>query len=457
MSLPVSASIPSCDSIQSLFGTLAPPELFARLRERFGLHDQGIYVAPVVIWLMMWQQLRSRTLAEAVQQVVLGEPRGLLPPHKRVCKGTVSSNTGAYSEGRRKLPREVVEEVFDHVFQEALKRSPGAGLAARAYLLDGSALRLPHTPELVRQFPPTSNQHGPSHWPLLRVAVGHNLANGAAVLPQWGPLNGKQAVSEQSLAEKIMGRLPRRSILVADRNFGVFSIAWGAQCGGHHLVVRMTKARAQRLMGGTLPKRNAEREVTWTPSREDRRQHPEIPADAMVHGRLIIQHVRRHRQVIVLYLFTTLDLPAEQIVELYGWRWNIETDLRSLKQTLNLEQLRCKSPAMVAKELMTAVLAYNLVRVVQGAAAQWAGVPCRQLSFAHAQAVVHTWLPRLLAATSPEEFHTLMQRMLRAVAYGKLPKRKRRRCYPRAVWGRPQVFPRRKAAKKASRSTYGKK
>ena len=32
-----------------------------------------------------------------------------------------------------------------------------------------------------------------------------------------------------------------------------------------------------------------------------------------------------------LYFFTNLDLPPKQILELYGYRWNIETDLRSLK------------------------------------------------------------------------------------------------------------------------------
>jgi hypothetical protein len=31
-----------------------------------------------------------------------------------------------------------------------------------------------------------------------------------------------------------------------------------------------------------------------------------------------------------LYFFTSLDLPAQQILELYGYRWNIETDLSAL-------------------------------------------------------------------------------------------------------------------------------
>ena len=37
-----------------------------------------------------------------------------------------------------------------------------------------------------------------------------------------------------------------------------------------------------------------------------------------------------------LYLFTTLALPFEEIVALYGRRWSVETDLRSLKRTMQL-------------------------------------------------------------------------------------------------------------------------
>jgi len=440
-----------------MFLQCAPPEFFTQLKQEFGLHDQGIYTMPVAIWLMVWQGLCGATTAEAVQQVVLGEPRRLLSAHKRLVEGTVSSNTGAYSVARKALPRQVFEKVLDRVFQQTLKSSPEAGWASRVYLLDGSTLSLAHTPELAQAFPPTWNQRGASHWPIIRVVVAHSLVNGAAVLPQWGPMNGKRAVSEQSLAETLLGRLPRQSTLVGDRNFGVFSVTWAAHRRGHDVIVRMTKARAQRLYGGTLPKRNADCWISWTPSRDDRRKHRELPADAAVHGRLIVQHVRRYRQTIVLYLFTTLELPVEQIVELYGRRWYIETDLRSIKHVLKLERLHCKSPEMVAKELIAGILAYNLARAVQTAAAQWSGVPCRLLSFAQVLAVTKAWLPRLLAVASPDEFGALLEPMLRAVAQCRLPKRKRRRRYPRAVWGRPQVFPRQKPRKTRGGRSYGKK
>jgi len=439
-------NLPFCDSLRQLYQRLVPPDFFDQLQQEHPWSNRGIYLPPLVLWLMVRQQLYGNgTLAEGVEQVMLGQPRDLLPQHKRIRDGTVSSNTGAYSQARKRLPLEAVEKVSRRVFDEVLKTSAEEGLASRVYLLDGSGILLSHTKELVDDFPPATNQRGLSHWPVIRVVVAHNLANGAALQPCWGPMFGKKAVSEQSLAEQLMDQLPPQSVVVGDRNFGVFSIAFATQSKGHHVLVRMTKARAQRVWGGSLPTSNGDREVEWVPTRDDRRRHPHFPADARLRGRLIVWHVQRHGQIVVLYLFTTLPLPASEIVELYGRRWNIETDLRSLKQTLHLGQLRSKSTKMVAKELISGVMAYNLVRAVQIAAAQSAGLEPRELSFSQVQIVVNTWLPTLLAATSAEQFHQAFQRMLRSAAQHKLPKRRRRRGYPRAVWGRPQVFPRRKA------------
>ena len=59
----------------------------------------------------------------------------------------------------------------------------------------------------------------------------------------------------------------------------------------------------------------------------------------------------------------------------------METDLRSLKTTIRLHNLTAKSNAMMEKELLIAITAYNIVRAVMGWAAQQAGSSTRSLSF----------------------------------------------------------------------------
>jgi hypothetical protein len=147
----------------------------------------------------------------------------------------------------------------------------------------------------------------------------------------------------------------------------------------------------------------------------------------------------------ILYFFTTLQLGVEQILQLYGQRWDIETDLRSLKQTLNLQMLRCQSVDMVAKELVLAVVGYNLVRAVMNVAAAQNNLDPRRLSFSRSQDVVNAALPGLEVARTQKEYEAGVLKMLRLVASCKLPDRSRRSATPRHVWGHSCKFPRRKA------------
>jgi len=51
-----------------------------------------------------------------------------------------------------------------------------------------------------------------------------------------------------------------------------------------------------------------------------------------------------------------------------------------LKGTLQLEQLTCTSPNMIAKEIHAAMITYNLVRAVMYAAAAQSGIAPRRYS-----------------------------------------------------------------------------
>jgi len=257
---------------------------------------------------------------------------------------------------------------------------------------------------------------------------------------------GDQAVSEQALAETILERLPEGSIGVMDRNFGVFSVAWYAHARNHPIVVRLTDVRARSLLGGKLPPQT-DQWIDWKPSRWDRSAHPNLPADACIRMRFIATRVLRKGKVIQLYVLTTLELPVEPIVELYGFRWNIELDLRSLKQTVHLHSLRSTTPDMADKELVLGVTAYNFVRAAIYAAAQAANLNPRQISFSRAQDVVNACLPNLRAARSEQEYTLQLEDMLRRIAQCKLPPTSHRPSYPRAIWLRSNSFPKRKPVK----------
>ena len=317
------------------------------------------------------------------------------------------------------------------------------GWSRRVFILDGSSLEMPHTAELVKAYPPDLK----SHWPVLRLLVAQELTTALAQRPCWGPMYGPEAVSEQGLTEQLLDQLPRDSVLMGDINLGVFSVAFAATQRGQDVLLRLQPNRAGVVGRGLSLQSGLDQQVCWQPSAYERKKHPDLPADACVRGRLIVQQVTASDgSSVTLYLFTTLQLTVQQLLQLYGQRWNVETDLRSLKRTVDLQVLHCKSADMIAKELVLAIVGYNLVRSVMNAAAVEYNLDPRRLSFSRSQDVVNAALPGLDAAITLAEHQTRLRRMVQLVASCKLPDRRTRRSLPRQVWGHGCKFAKRKVA-----------
>jgi hypothetical protein len=410
----------------------------------------GIYSLAVVIWLMIYQRLNSkRTLSAAVQFLARQAPEWRHKGSRAIPGGEISTRTGGYCRARLKVPKLVVTDVCDHILEQllGLMREELPDVERPMFIIDGTTLRLQHRPELVRAFPPGSNQHGENHWPTMLLVAFHDVHTGLALRPSWGPMYGKQAVGEQKLAADALQRLPADAIVLADADFGIFAFAHMVEQTQRSMIFRLTTARAQKVLGGVSLRPGRRRQVKWEVSRWDRSAHPDLAEGAVVKGWAVACRNPGRRDEI-LYFFTTLDLKPKRILNLYGLRWNIETDLRSLKRTVDLHQVNSKSQAMVEKEVLMAICAYNVVRAVQYLSASRAGLAPRQLSFSTAQDAVMAAWPYLQRAANSAEFHQEVQRLIIVVAQSRLPQRSHQRSYPRATWGQGGHFPHRHAAGK---------
>jgi hypothetical protein len=404
-----------------------------------------------VLWLLAAQRLSGgASLETAVLELLRGLPASFWPhPCKRIRQWresdkTPSSNTGAYNQARQALPLSLVQKSCDRIFQQLVAQMapPAPEGATRAFILDGSSMRCAHTPELCKTFPPGSNQHGESHWPLIRILVAHELESGLAMRPEWGAMHGEKAVSEQALLDTAIVRLPDGSTVIGDANFGVFSVAYAATKRGHPVLLRLSTPRAQKLAGEPL-RDGIDRRVVWKPSREELKAHPELPEDASVSGRLLVRKVQPNNggPAFLLAFFTTLSSSVDEIYELYGKRWAIETDLRQLKQTLGLDQLTCSTPDMVAKEIEMGITAYNLVRAVIGLASQQSGIPPRGYRFTKVRHILRIFGPALANAPDQQAAQRILDQIMTYVQQSRLPRRKRKRpSYPREVWKRGETF-----------------
>lgn len=410
----------------SLLDEILPPRWYDEAALALGLAPDGapLYRRAAVCRLMVWQRVQGgASMREAVAALLAPGP-----------EGGGSPATGGYSRARSRLPAALAREASDAVLERLGGGTPGD------WLLDGTSFRAPAEPPVSRAFPPAANQHGRSHWPQVKAVAAVRLDTGLCARPEHGPMHGPGAVSEQALASRLLRRLPPGSRVVGDRNFGVFQTVWDCRRAGLVPLVRLTLARARSLCPplpwGTQPR------VVWKPSRADRQGRPDLPADAAVEGRLILRRLVRKGRVVELALFTTdLGGDPEEAAQTYGRRWEVETDLRSLKATLAAECLSARSPEVLEKELALASAAVNLVRSLMAEAAKEAGLEPRRLSFCGALALV-----RAFGAPGGSLGPEAARRFMRLLAKQRLYDRRGRASPERAVWPRPRPYPLRKAA-----------
>jgi hypothetical protein len=279
----------------------------------------------------------------------------------------------------------------------------------------------------------------------MHLALAHELTCGMALRPEYGAKFGPQAVGEVPLARPLLRRLPERSIVLGDRNFGIFAFAWEATQAGHTALLRLTRKRFESVRKKGQAVGPGRWEVTWRPSKKERKQHPGLPEDAQVRGWLICQEIDHpSKGKVQLYLFTTEGLSNEQACAVYRQRLHVETDIRDLKRTLLLASLQGKGVAMVKKEVVLATVAFNLVNQTRRLAARRAGVAPRKLSFKGVWSILKTLSLSLLCNSDPSAWQQEFERALAAAAQRKLPNRKKARQYPRVAYMRRRNFPPRK-------------
>lgn len=410
---------------QQVFDSDGPPD------------SKMVYTNGVTLWMLILQRLgNGQSLSEIVTQVFQNE-RDLLPDNKRVREGRLSDNTGAYAKARKRLPRELIHRFSEQVCNYLGSISEPIFDGRRVFILDGTTITLPPTPALIKAFPPATNQYGTSVWPVAMLMVANEMQSGCALLPQVDPMYGENRSSEAKQAKQLIDQLPVNSIVLADSGFGIFSVAHACTNTGHDFLFRLsaTRFKALRRQAELIDQgaKHKSYRLKWTPSVKDRSSNQELASDASID---VVIHEVTVENGRLLYLVSSLEVEAASVAKLYSYRYDVEFDIRDLKVTMDTENIRAKSVAMVEKELLTSIVAYNLVAQFRRQAAQLAKVKPRRLSF---QGVWTSFRFGLLLKEPKTfvEWMRLYSDALNRAGKRKHPNRKEPRDYPR------QAHPRR--------------
>jgi len=354
----------------------------------------------------------------------------------RVC----SPNTASYCNARSRLHTSVLRTLAKRTAQElqACVADAWKWNGRSVFIADGSNVTMPDTADNQASYPQPPTQQPGLGFPLARITVLLSLATGACHDLAIASYQGK-GTGETTLLRRMYGALKPGDVVLADALFDNYFLVSELCDRGIDLVAR---AQHRRVGSQTVESRADGNILVWhRPNKphgmkgEQYRSYPktllmrEVPVDARDRNNRVEQF-----HVITTILDASVD--GGQIGSLYERRWEGEVDIRSIKSTMRMDILRCKTPEMVHKEIWTHLLAYNLLRTAMAVAADENGIEPRVVSFKGAKQALTAFAPKIEAAR-PEARAALIDAMLKVMAYHRVGDRPGR-WEPRAQKRRPK-------------------
>ncbi len=424
------ASVLDGESIQRIFreeGTL------------FGQED--IFSTQMVLWAFLAQTLRDGK-GVACSAAVADIATYLLQTGQRPPSG----DTGDYCRARAKLSLTALQRLVResaHQLEGQIDRS-WLWKGRHAKLVDGFTFTLPDTPENQAVFPQIGAQRPGVGFPIARVCTVMSLATACVCDLALGPYEGKET-GENALLRGLLETFEEKDVVVFDRHYCSFLMLALLSRRGLHVCARRHQRRHSDFRRGRRlgP---GDHLVTWTrpkkPKWMSQEEYDRIP-ETLTLREVQFQVTVPGRRTETLTVITTLTDPQaysrEDLAELYGFRWNVELDIRHIKQTLHLDHVRCKTPEMVRRELWVTLLAYNLIRKVIATSAAVHGKPPRQLGFTLAcQSILASWM--LFSTGSCDDSCAMYQMMLAHMAANEVADRPGR-IEPRVLKRRRHRYP----------------
>ena len=368
----------------------------------------------------------STTLSLFVQQVLMKD-RGckevvLLLNKKRKDQQLreVSTNTASYCDARTRIPFALIETLTSRTARIATNQLAYHHLwhGHRVWLVDGLVVNAPDTPENQSRYPQSQSQKPGMGFAQIRLCAAICLATGVVNNVQFGPVIGK-TTGETTLFRKMFCKFKRGDVVIADSLYECFRDYATLVAKGVNMICSKNGSRESPFKGRCEVIEEVWKELPrpdFDKSRFTKEQWEALPKTLKV--RMIRCKVggRKSELCLVTTLLDSEIYPAAEILKLYKLRWECELDIRSMKSVMGMSWLSCHTAAMLEKELMVYILAYNIIRVTMCDAAKLGGHLPRDISFKGAK---DAWLQ--LGQDQPEPQHYAW--LLWAIADAPLRKR----------------------------------
>ena len=412
-------------------------EVFADSDVLFGYGENDLWNTGLTLWSFIGQVLQDGKQSSCNAAVTHATrymlEQGMAPP---------SPDSGEYCRARHKLNAEVLRQLVGELAEKMALSNPDHWLwqGKEVKLVDGFTFTMPDTPENQEAFPQSNTQSPGVGFPMARVCAVLSLANAAIADVAIGPYAGKET-GETALLRNILHAFQPGDVMLADRYFCSFFMLALLKLRGIDVCMRLHQLRQVDHSQVQWLGPNDYIDTWHRPQRArwmSQELYDALPEQMQI--RVVTFNATTEDQTEPLHVVTTLvdheKYPAQAIGPLYGYRWHAELDLFAIKQSLNLDHLRCKSPEMIRRELWTTLLAYNMVRLVCAQAAFVHDKLPRQMSFTIA---CNTLLSQWLMPPKKSIRQTLGQHNLFQIACNPVGHRPGR-IEPRVIKRRPKKY-----------------
>ena len=421
----------------SFFNLVTGPDLLGELEALLPEYRERKYPPTVTLAMFLGQVLSADgSCQNAVNEAMVSRLLSGVEPG--------SANTGSYSDARKRLPRELVQELARSVARQMGTRTPAQWRwrGRHIKLVDGTTILMPDTAGNQGQYPQHGSQKAGAGFPIARLVGVISLAHGALLDVAMGPYKGK-GTGEHALFRELLQCFAKGDIMLADSYYASYFLIAALMAMGVDFVFEQHGARHTDFRTGEKLGRRDHLAQWVRPARPQwmsLEEYDSFPAE------LTVRETKVGKKVLVTSFLNPRAVCKREVGSLFVQRWNVELDLRNVKDTLGMAVLSCKTPEMCAKELWIYVLAYNLIRLLMAQAAAQADVLPRQLSFKHTMQVWLAWSHKQFLSDTPEDLPALF-RLIAYVRVGKRPGR----VEPRAVKQRPKPFPRLQTTRRRAR------
>lgn len=413
----------------SMFNLLTSPELFDAVEESLPAHRERLFPPTETLAMFLAQALspdrscQRIVTASAVRRVQDGLPR-------------CSTNTGAYCRARRRLPEVLISD---------LTRKAGEIVSSRAdetyrwkgrpvRLVDGTTLSMPDTACNQSAWPQSRNQKQGLGFPVCRLVGIICLESGALLNAAVSKTVGK-GTDEQTLFRGLLGTLMTGDLLLADALYPSYFLLCELSRRGIDGVFEQYGSR-RRTSKNYRTTQLGPKDHLLTLSRPKKPSWMTQEAYEEMPENLLVRECQTGGKTIVTTMLSRKEATRTELKALYQKRWQIEVDLRNIKETLGMGLLACKSPEMIRKEIWIYLLAYNLIRLIMIKAAINSGRSPRSISFKHALQLWLCWMH-----LNPETAHNQLPELLTLISERTIGNRAGR-VEPRAVKRRPKPYQR---------------